>query len=83
MTDRAMNGIPPVTEADFAELRYRFTASEPVLGAQVEWVMLNGEWVKLSRVRQGLARRPREMRAGRVAEWVRRQRSLPATGTHG
>jgi hypothetical protein len=68
MTDRAMNDIPPVTEAEFAELKEWFTANESVLLARGELATLNGERVELSRVRRGLARGPREMRAGRVAE---------------
>ena len=76
MTERAMLGIPPVTEVEFAELTAWFAANEAEVVVRVgESVVLNGKRVSLKRVRRGLKRGPRVPGAGKTAKMVRELRS--------
>ena len=73
MTERAMLGIPPVAEAEFAELKAWFAANEADVVARVgEHFVLDGKRVSMTRVRHGLKRGPRVPGAGKTAEWIRK-----------
>ncbi len=75
MLDRLMDGIPPVSEREFAELVAWLAEHDAALGVLAGSTELldvgNGRQVWCAHLRERLARGPRAQGAGRVAEDVR------------
>jgi hypothetical protein len=85
MARRVRDGVPPISEAEFAELAAWFWSNDarlfyPSLPSQL-LELGDGRQTSNANVRHGLRKGPRVLGAGAVAEDVRRLRARYGNGT--